>query len=277
MSRKSGSSDLSSRELILTLMDSTVARSLGSSYLVAAGRMFDMDPGGIRVALGRLVKDGSLKGAGRGRYALGSRAGTLQTLVRNWSRAEESLVPWSGAWLTVLIGHLTRSDKTRVRSNERALRLFGFAEAKAGLWLRPDNLQEPIHGIRSSLLQLGLDEHSVAARMTEFEPPQIIRPADLWNVPTLEARYAHHLEALARSTARLSSLDEQAAARETLLLGRQVTRDILLDPLLPDELIDGDLRRSMVAAMEEYDRLGKTIWRAIFNHHEQAGDQKPAA
>ena len=121
MPHKPSSDDrLSARELVLALMDSATARSLSASYLIAAGQLFEMDAGSIRVALARLVRNGSLSTAGRGRYALGSRAGTLHTLVRNWSRAEQSLAAWSGGWLAVFVSHLARSNKTRVRGNERA-------------------------------------------------------------------------------------------------------------------------------------------------------------
>jgi phenylacetic acid degradation operon negative regulatory protein len=282
MSRKSNpesrqdSQRLTARELILTLMDSTAARDLGVSYFVAAGSIFDMDPGNIRVALARLVKDGSLIMLARGRYGLGSRRGTLNALVRNWSRAENSLVDWSGGWLTILLGHLARSDKTQVRSNHRALSLYGFAEARPGLWLRPDNLVDSFSTVRSALIELGLDRDSVAAAVSRFEPVDTIDPVILWKTRELEDRYQSHIERLMESTARLPEMNDLAAARETLLVGRQVTRDILLDPLLPGELVDGGLRRAMVAAMLDYDRLGKGYWRTFFES-EGGADQKPAA
>jgi phenylacetic acid degradation operon negative regulatory protein len=266
---------LSARELILTLMDSAVSGTLSVSYLVAAGQIFDMDAGSVRVALARLVKEGSLVAMERGLYGLGSRSGTLHRLVRNWSRAEEALTPWAGGWLSMLLGHLARSNKTRVRANVRALRLYGFAEAHPGLWLRPANLRPSLEDIRAALIQLGLDGECVAARVDAFEPTDTVGPESLWDIARLERRYVEHLATLAESHARLGSLSEPAAARETLLVGRQVTRDILLDPLLPDELVNGNLRREMVAAMRDYDRIGKAYWRTFFQRHE-AG-QNPAA
>lgn len=271
---------LSARELILALMDTAVTGELPASYLVAAGLIFDMDPGSVRVALARLTRDGSLVAMERGRYGLGSRSGTLHRLVRNWSRAEESLIPWPGGWLSILLGHLARSNKTQVRGNERALRLYGFAEARAGMWLRPANLAASLADVRAGLIQLGLDEASLAARIDTLEPGNAVRPEQLWDIETLEKRYRRHIATMAQSRASLDSLDERSAARETLLVGRQVTRDILLDPLLPDELVDGALRREMVAAMRDYDRAGKGYWRTFFERHEPGqGEegQNPAA
>jgi phenylacetic acid degradation operon negative regulatory protein len=259
---------LSARELILTLMDSSAAATLSARYLIAAGRLFDMDPGSIRVALARLVRDGSLINRERGAYALGSRAGTLHTLVRNWSKAEATIRPWEGGWLAVLVGHLARADKTRVRGNERALPLFGFAEAQPGMWIRPDNLDLELATIRNALTQLGVDERAVALHITALEPAEAIRPERLWDRAGLEQRYRDNIARIDGSSARLPRLDDPAAARETLLIGRQVTRDILLDPLLPDELVDGALRGRMMDAMRRYDRLGKAYWREFYRQHE---------
>lgn len=278
MSEASDQHPLSARELILTLMDSTRAPALSASYLIAAARLFDMDPGSVRVALARLVREGSLTGAGRGRYALGSRAGTLHSLVKNWSRAEDSLVDWQGEWLTVLVGHLARSNKAAVRGSERALNLFGFAEMASGLWVRPANLARSLDQVRADLLELGLVPGSLCAQICQIAPPERLDPRSLWQTDALAHRYHNNVQRLAESTARLSNLDEAAAARETLLTGRDVTRDILLDPLLPDALVDADARRLMIAAMRDYDSIGKAYWRAFFRQHEAgAQSQNPAA
>ncbi len=265
---KSPNHPLSARELILTLMDSTRATTLSASYLIAAARLFDMDPGSVRVALARLVREGSFTGAGRGRYALGSRAGTLHTLVRNWSRAEASLVDWQGEWLTVLVGHLARSNKSAVRGNERALSLFGFAEMAAGLWVRPANLARTLDQVRADLLELGLVPGSLCAQIRQLAPPERLDPAELWQTEALAQSYHRNMERLSASTARLPDKDDAAAARETLLIGRDVTRAILLDPLLPDALVDADARRQMISAMRDYDRIGKAYWREFFEQHE---------
>ena len=261
---------LSARELILTLMDSTSARALSASYLIAAGRLFDIDPGSIRVALARLVREGSLSGAGRGRYALGSRAGTLHSLVKNWSRAEASLVDWEGEWLTVLVGHLARSNKAAVRGNERALNLFGFAELASGLWVRPANLARSLDQVRADLLELGLVPGSLCAQIRQFAPSEQVDPEALWQTAALTQRYHDNVRVLSESTAHIDDLDDAAAARETLLIGREVTRAILLDPLLPDALVDANARRRMIDAMRDYDRIGKAYWREFFQQHEQA-------
>ena len=276
---------LTARELILTLMDSAAADTLDASYFIAAGALFGMDSGSIRVALARLVRNGSLLAVSRGRYGPGTRRGALHTLVRNWSRAETHLRPWTGNWLTVITAHLARADKTRLRGNERALKLLGFVRVEAGFWLRPANLNRDLEEVRDDLTGLGLDPTCICAVVDRFTPDPASHPDQLWQTRALNERYQENIALLHESRARLADLDEPSAARETLLIGRRVTRDILLDPMLPDELVDGRARRRMIDAMRHYDRLGKALWRAFYTAH-QAGNhagprpsasQKPAA
>jgi phenylacetic acid degradation operon negative regulatory protein len=70
------------------------------------------------------------------------------------------------------------------------------------------------------------------------------------------------------STTQLKTMDSENSARETLLVGRAVTRAILLDPLLPEQLINIKLRRQMIVSMQHYDHLGKAIWRNFYQRHE---------
>lgn len=258
--------NISARELILTLIDSA-AGSLTASYFVSAGELFQMDSGSIRVALARLIRDGSLKQVERGVYGLGSRGGTLHSLVRNWSHVEMSLKPWGGGWLGVFTAHLGRGNKTQVRSRDRALTLFGFAALEAGFWVRPDNLVADLPSLQTSLRELGLDEAAFACVMAELIPEANIQPRLLWDRDLLERRYRDHSRALSESMARLPALDGVAAAKETLLIGRAVTRDILLDPLLPPELVNASLRHEMIEAMRAYDRQGKAFWREFLASH----------
>ncbi len=262
---------LSARDLILTLIDSASRRTLSARYFVAAGDLFSMDQSSVRVSLARLVKDGSLRQSGRGQYQLGSRGGTLHRLVRNWAKVESSVKPWTGNWVSVLTAHLPRSDKTSLRGRERALRLFGFAQPQLGLWVRPDNLQLELAPLRDALVDLGLEAQALTCCISQLAPHNAVDYA-LWDRDSLEQRYRGNLKALAESVNSLTDKTEAEAGRETLLLGRAVTRDILLDPLLPEEMVDVQLRGQMVEAMREYDQLGKVFWRGFEVAHNSAGE-----
>ena len=252
---------LSAPELLLSIFDSAREPVLSAAYLVAAGELFDIDSRALRVALGRLVKTGVLSQVGRGQYGIGSAGERLHQTVRAWRNVEDELVPWRGGWLAIYAGALGRADKTAVRGRERALRILGFAALDHGLlWVRPDNLATGLAGARRRLLDLGLDSDSLALHIDAAEPTGAIDPARLWNTPMLESRYATRLTQLRASRTRIPSLTPQDAAREALAVGRAVTRDILIDPLLPQEMVDTGLRRRMIDEMIDYDRLAKAYW-----------------
>lgn len=260
------SNTLSPRDLILTLIDSAASPTLTARYFVAAGDLFELDSGSMRVALARLVKEGALRQPERGTYALDSRAGTLHRLVRNWAQIESSVKPWDETWLAVYVAHLPRSAKTQLRARERALRLFGFAEVHTGLWIRPDNLVMPIAELHLGLQDLGLDPAAMLFQL-DNPRPDILSQNDLWPRAQLEQGYQDNINALAASTERLSNYSATQTAREVLALGRRVTRSILLDPLLPAELINVQLRQQMVNDMRAYDRLARPYWRKLYRQY----------
>lgn len=252
---------LSARELVLSLADSVAEPRLSAASLVAAAALLDIDPGTVRVAVARLVKQGVLEQRERGIYGLGRRGDGLHRRVLAWSRVEDQLVRWDGRWLAVLTAHLGRSDKLALRARERALRLRGFADARPGLAVRPANLAADLPALRAELVELGLPAEALVVRLDETDPDHPFDPAALWDTGSLERRYADNSARLAASSARLAALDVPSAARETLLIGRAVMRDILTDPLLPESLVDVAARRRMIEAMRAYDRLGKDCWR----------------
>ncbi len=256
-----GEAELSAPELILSLVDSASQPLLPAARLVAAGALFGIDAGAIRVAAARLVKKGVLLQESRGVYRVGTRGDPLRRRVLAWSRVEDQLRPWDGRWFAVFTGHLRRSDKSLVRARERALRLRGFAELEPGLSVRPANLRVSLAELRADLVAWGLDEGARLLRIDAQDPERPLEPGALWDVAGLEAGYRANLARLEASQARLPHLDVEARARETLLVGRRVMHDILLDPLLPETVVDTALRRRVIDAMKVYDRLGKASWR----------------
>jgi len=255
---------LTAPDLILSLADSEASPDLSVAQLIAAGELFGIDSRAIRVALTRLTKRGVLEQLERGRYGLGPRGGGLHATVRGWESVERTVKSWAGAWLVVPTGHLKRSDKTARRARERALKLKGFAELETGFWLRPDNLVASLDDVHSQLQSLGFDDEAFVLRVDEIVPNPAPKLASLWHRDRLERRYRQHIDALAASTARLDRLAVTDAARETLEIGRMVTSEILLDPLLPEAMIDVPLRRQRHEAMRSYNRLGRAAWRRFY-------------
>lgn len=254
---------LTAAELILALMDSAANPELKSRYFVAAGTLFTIDPRTMRVALTRLVKNGVLVQMDRGLYGLGPSGGELHSTVRNWATVEANLTTWDGGWIAVYLGHLRRT-KADVRQRERALRLLGFAPADANLWIRPANLKSSLSEVRERLLGLGLNTTAMVIALEDVLPKNAIRVDQLWDIANLEQRYRTRITELSDSQHDAVTLTLEDRARATLLLGRAVTRDILIDPLLPKEMLDTDLRSRMIKAMHRYDRLGKACWREYY-------------
>ena len=253
---------LSAPTLILSLLDSAPQPQITAAAMIQAGGLFGIDSRAIRVAAARLVKNDVLATVARGVYGVGGRGDRLHRAVVSWAHVESGLKPWSGRWVAVYQAHLKRANKTAVRARERALRLKGFASVDSGLAVRPENLKLAMAGIRDELIELGLDAMASLFLVEAVEPKA--RFERLWDVPAIEARYAENIRKLRHSTRRVPSLDAFAAAQETLLIGRNVTRDIVMDPLLPQEMINAQLRGEVLERMKAYDRLGKDCWRAFY-------------
>jgi phenylacetic acid degradation operon negative regulatory protein len=90
------------------------------------------------------------------------------------------------------------------------------------------------------------------------------RARELWDARTLVADYRRSSAELAASEARLPALSARAAMVESFLLGGRVIRQLVLDPLLPEPIVDAAERRALATAMRRYDKLGHACWRAFF-------------
>ena len=254
---------VSPRSLALWLLSTAAPQPLPAATLIGRGAIFGIEPAAVRVALGRLVREGMAQQPERGVYALGPAAAALHAKARGWMRVEESVRPWTGAWLLVLTHALGRTDHARLQRREHALRLTGFAHAGAGTWVRADNLAQDAAALRTTLAGLGLEGEAPLLAGCMAEPGQDRDFRALWPAATLEAGYDHWLAEMAASTDRVRQMATRDAARETYLLGQSVLRAINSDPLLPAELVDVGRRGAMVAAMRRYNDMALTHWSRI--------------
>lgn len=254
---------VSSRSLALWLLSTSAPAPLPPSALIARAAIFGIEPAAVRVALGRLVREGMAIQPERGLYALGPAATALHAKARGWMRVEETVRPWAGTWLIVLTHPLGRTDRARLQRRERALRLSGFAHAGAGTWARADNLAQDTAALRAALAGLGLEAEAPLLAGCVAEPTQDAVFRGLWPAPALEMGYDHWLAEMADSTERVKDMTPTDAARETYLLGQSVLRAINSDPLLPAELVDVGRRRAMVAAMQRYNAMALRHWSRV--------------
>ncbi|KCZ90776.1 hypothetical protein [Hyphomonas johnsonii] len=254
---------VSARTLVLSLMSVRGRRAHGLAYLTRAGALFGLEPTAIRMAVTRLARDGMLESVERGVYAPGPKAAALTAEISDWRTAPDRTRAWEGGWTGVLTNHLGRTDRKDLNARMRALRLFGFAQAETGLWVRPDNLRLSLGELRATLTGIGLQDDALLVKITETAMPASVNWRDLWSTDDLKTAYRAAIRAMdaSRESAARMSVDE--AARETLLVGQSVIRTINLDPLLPEEIGDADLFRQMVSGMDSYDRFGRACWDAF--------------
>ncbi|MBA4227162.1 MAG: hypothetical protein C0456_11080 [Hyphomonas sp.] len=253
---------LSARALILSLIASIGTGRQMIAGLIHAGALFGIEPATMRVAATRLLKEGLLESPERGLYVPGPRAQALTRRVQQWQDVAAKMVPWNGDWLVAMTHPLGRRDRKQLRNRERALALFGYQQAEAGLWVRPANLARALPDHQQDLTGIGADETMPILRVAERTAPGMQDWAGLWSAADLEHSYQAAIRAMTESLERLPRLSLADAARETLLTGQAVIRAINFDPLLPPELGNQKLFLEMVDAMRAYNERGQDCWRA---------------
>jgi phenylacetic acid degradation operon negative regulatory protein len=240
--------------------------TLSVQQLIAWGNLFSHDNANIRVAAGRLVKQQVLRQQQRGLYSVGEQGKTLQTLASGWRCRFDQLTDWDEHWLCAYTAHLGRSDKKALRKAERAFRLVGFRSLDKALWCRPNNLQDSTELSYQRLIQLGLNSDTILMVSRDFSTQVAERLVSLWDKPAIDQKYQHMIALLAKGSERLNHLPLQQATRESFLLGEYVIRQINLDPMLPDNMIDSDLRSNWLASMEAFDQASYPIWKAFIDN-----------
>lgn len=228
--------------------------------LVQAASVFDIAENSVRVAIVRLRAEGLLESPGRGEYRLGPSAQVVNDKIHGWRTISSRVGNWDASWAAVFTADLSRTDRPALRRRLRALRYLGFEEFKSGLFLRPNNLTSGIDGIRAELAALGLDAGASVFRIEELNPDEERRARALWDSPGLEHTYSKLHGDLEVSLNRLEDLPLNDSVREAFLLGREGIRHVVLDPLLPEPLVDEDKRASMVGVLQNYCDKGLTLW-----------------
>ncbi len=219
---------------VLSAGESIFDGSLPVRTLVQAASVFNIAENSVRVAIVRLRAEGLLESPSRGEYRLGPSAQVVNEKIHGWRTVSSRLSQWDGSWAAVFTADLSRTDRPALRRRLRALRYLGFEELKAGLFLRPNNLRPGIDGLRRELVALGLDREASVFRLEELNPAQEERARTLWDSPALE--------------------------RTSFLLGREGIRHVVLDPLLPEPLVDADKRSTMVNVLQSYCDKGLNLW-----------------
>ncbi|MFN4184293.1 MAG: hypothetical protein ACK4M6_05860 [Hyphomonas sp.] len=254
--------ELTAKALILSLISSTDTDRQNIGSLIHAAELFGIESATVRVAATRLLKEGLLESPARGIYVPGPKSQALTRRVQQWRDVGDKVVAWNGDWLAAMTHHLGRRDRRQLRARERALALFGYQEAEAGLWVRPANLARAIDDHKQDLIGIGADETLPVLRISQMAAPGMQEWPGLWSAQALEESYRAAIRAMLESLGRLASMSAADAARETLLIGQAAIRAINFDPLLPPELGNQELFLEMVSTMRAYNEAGTACWRA---------------
>jgi phenylacetic acid degradation operon negative regulatory protein len=224
---------LTARSVVLSTLLGYYPPELTVSALVRVGGLFGIAERSIRVALSRMVADGDLV-AVKATYRLSPR------LIRRQRRQDDSAAPptkpWNGDWAMVIVTSPARPLPDRV-ALRRSMVELRYSELREGVWLRPDNLEQPTDTL-------------IADQCTTFTsqcPDSAELAARLWDLPTWETT--------ARSLT--AALTAPVDLHDGFLLIAEVINHLQRDPLLPPTLVATDwpgpgLRNRFVAFRDDY-------------------------
>jgi len=255
----------SATTLVLDFLAANAERRMSAQDLCRAGAVMGYGEAPMRVALTRLSQRGKILKLGRATYALDVKKNRLQLDVENWRERTGWAVAWDGGWIAAHDGAIARHDKTKLRRHERALLLRGFRKWKPGLHLRPNNWRGGVEALRVELAGLGLAAATQLFVATAFDSKQTNAVVRLWNIPALRRDYEKMIARLEASKRRLNRLEPAAAAREALLTGRALIGQMLRDPLLPPEMVQGVEYRELAAMIADYQDLSRKIWDRVLS------------
>lgn len=237
---------------------------INSQDLVRVAELFDITENHIRVSLARLQAEKLVETCGRGVYQLGPAASKLAEGLNQWRSLEDGLCDWDGSWIAVYIGSLGRTDRTALRRRVRILQLSGFQQFEPGLMVRPNNLLGAVSGLREKLYRQGLEPEALVFCLADTDAATEVRILALWDADALQKLYRDGVAQMCEWIASAGDLALNVAARESFLLGDEVLRNIVYDPLLPPEMVDVMARGEYLKAMMNFDQLGKQIWQQLY-------------
>jgi phenylacetic acid degradation operon negative regulatory protein len=237
---------LTARSVVASTLLGMRPPELAARLLVRSGELFGIAEGTTRTALSRMLAAGELV-AVDGRYRL---AGHL--LERQWrqdaSRHPRLRSSWDGSWRTAVVTADRRpaAERAQLRTTMRRARL---GELREGVWLRPDNLRDPLP-----------DVDGVTWLSSTPDDPRAMT-ARLWDLDAWAERAGRLRGAIARG------VDERTLA-PAFEISAAVLQHLQADPLLPDALLPrgwpGDALRE---EYDEFDSAFKAVWRSWFRRY----------
>ena len=225
---------------------------LSARMLVRSGELFGISEGATRVAMSRMVAAGELVADDEG-YRLAGRL--LDRQARQSASRTAARRRWDGQWAMAMVpdGRRSAADRAELREAMAALRL---AEAREGVWVRPDNLDpDRLPAARAVV------EAQCQPFHTRPDGDPVALAAQLWDL-TGWADRARELQAgLAELMGQIEAGDTEVLA-PGFVRAASVLRHFQADPLLPEELLPADWPGDALRAeYERYDAAFTAVWR----------------
>jgi phenylacetic acid degradation operon negative regulatory protein len=258
---------LTARELVIDFLSNRYPREMSVQEIAGVGNALGFSEQSLRMALTRLVEQSVAANPGRGLYRLSPSGEAMRDEVRKWRNLDDLAKPWSGGWIGVFDAAIPRSDRAALRRHERAMRLRGFRELQAGLWVRPANLRDSVAELREHLRALGLHPGALVVGLNDLDDEARAKATSLWDTAAMLARYWSLADELIASKRKLERIPLDTAAAESMVLGRDVIRHINLDPVLPEELMPQRALSDLIRVMSDYDQNARQIWRRFMRAH----------
>ncbi len=258
---------MTAKSLVLDLLSTMRGGSMPVALLVSAAEAFGIDENRVRVTLTRMGAQRLVERDERGHYFLGTGADSTMSRIASWRAVADATRPWRGDWLAVHIAAVEKSDRRARRKTNRALDLLSFKELNPDLLVRPDNLTSRVDDLRIELLALGADARLSCFGASRLGSDDEQRARSLWDINAIQRGYRHALDSMRESTKHLKQLNEQDAMVESFVVGGNVIRLLVMDPLLPEQIVPETDRHNVALALREYDRLGRVCWAPLLQRH----------
>lgn len=254
---------VTAKSLILDLLRTSKPRALPVRLLIDTGAIFSISENALRVNLNRLIKRDVISQDSRGYYQVSEATSPLRLWVSKWRDGELRIRPWQQQWLTL---QLSRDLKVKAMAHvRRAAYRFGFRQYWGDCWIRPDNLQTSSSELGRLLTQLSGENNFMLMSVSHFESEY--DPRALWSAPHLEQNYRRQIALLTASLESIESADLEKKFRDSFILGGNCIHTLAIDPLLPLEMIDTELRSELTQLMKSYDRLCRPFWQQLFSQY----------
>ena len=207
---------MTARSVVLSVLLGAHPAWASAAELIRLTDDFGIKEATLRVALTRMVSAGDLIRSADG-YRLAERL--LARQRRQDDAMRPQLRPWRGYWTTVIVTSVGTDPRTRA-ALRTTLHDKRFGELREGVWMRPDNLEVDM-------------DAELRARV------RIVQARD--DAPAELAGQLWDLSSWARTGRRLlAEMSEAANVPARFVVAAAIVRHLLIDPVLPSELLPAD-------------------------------------